>query len=205
MSSFIIVKLEIFRKMKKIYVLFMSSLLLLSCAKDDVSKPSEWPEWPTPSKPKIENAVLRGVNGETVVAAGDKVKFTAQISDEYNDLVSFQLLVTMDGAEILNLSKGLSGRSAVIEEEATLPFVAGFQNGRPVVTIKAVNDLGGNESTLTLDEAASVALAIALVGQTAMNGLMGMISQYANGIGLYPYLMIASLAVMLLLYKRSLK
>ena len=58
--------------MKKIYVLFMSSLLLLSCAKDDVSKPSEWPEWPTPSKPKIENAVLRGVNGETVVAAGDK-------------------------------------------------------------------------------------------------------------------------------------
>jgi hypothetical protein len=87
MSSFIIVKLEILRKMKKIYVLFMSSLLLLSCAKDDVSKPSEWPEWPTPSKPKIENAVLRGVNGETVVAAGDKVKFTAQISDEYNDLV----------------------------------------------------------------------------------------------------------------------
>ena len=40
----------------------------------------------------------------------------------------------------------------------TLPFVAGFQNGRPVVTIKAVNDLGGNESTLTLDEAASVAV-----------------------------------------------
>lgn len=51
----------------------------------------------------------------------------------------------------------------------------------------------------------SVALAIALVGQTAMNGLMGMVSQYTNGIGLYPYLMIASLAVMLLLYKRSLK
>ena len=51
----------------------------------------------------------------------------------------------------------------------------------------------------------SVALAIALIGQTAMNGLMGMVSQYTNGIGLYPYLMIASLAVMLLLYKRSLK
>ena len=60
MSSFMIVKLEILRKMKKIYVLFISSLLLFSCAKDDISKPSEWPEWPTPSKPKIENAVLRG-------------------------------------------------------------------------------------------------------------------------------------------------
>ncbi len=137
-------------------MIFVLSLLLFSCANDDVSKPSEWPEWPTPSKPKIENAVLRGVNGEKVVAAGNKVKFTAQISDEYNDLVSFQLLVTMDGSEILNLSKKLSGRSAVIEEEVTLPFVAGFQNGRPMVTIKAVNNLGGNESELTLNEDASV-------------------------------------------------
>ena len=67
MSSIIIDKLDILRKMKKIYVLFMSSLLLLSCAKDDVSKPSEWPEWPTPSKPKIENAVLRGVNGLSLI------------------------------------------------------------------------------------------------------------------------------------------
>ena len=100
MSSFIIVKLEIFRKMKKIYVLFMSSLLLLSCAKDDVSKPSEWPEWPTPSNLN-RKCRIAGVNGETVVAAGDKVKFTAQISDEYNDLVSFQLLVTMDGGRNL--------------------------------------------------------------------------------------------------------
>lgn len=102
-----IVKLEILRKMKKIYVLFISSLLLFSCAKDDISKPSEWPEWPTPSKPKIENAVLRGVNGETVVAAGDKVKFTAQISDEYNDLVSFQLLVTMGWSRNFELVQGI--------------------------------------------------------------------------------------------------
>ena len=57
------------------------------------------------------------MNGETVVAAGDKVKFTAQVSDEYNDLVSFQLLVTMDGAEILNLSKGLSGRLRLLKRK----------------------------------------------------------------------------------------
>ena len=71
--------------MKKIYVLFMSSLLLLSCAKDDVSKPSEWPEWPTPSKPKIENAVLRGVNGETVVsheAGTAELTLNAEITDD---------------------------------------------------------------------------------------------------------------------------
>ena len=136
--------------------MFMSSFLLFSCAEDDINKPKEWPEWPTPSKPKIENATLRGLNGETEVAAGGVVKFTAQISDEYNDLVSFQLLVTMDGAEILNLSKELSGRSVTIEEEATLPFVAGFQNGHPQVTIKATNSLAGNAAELTLGESAGV-------------------------------------------------
>lgn len=64
--------------------------------------------------------------------------------------------------------------------------------------------LGSRYPTLS-GTAFSVALAIALVGQTAMNGLMGMASQYAGGIGLYPYLMIGSLVVMLLLYRRSVK
>ena len=59
--------------MKKIYVLFMSSLLLLSCAKDDVSKPSEWPEWPTPSKPKINT--WREDKFERSVANGTETVF----------------------------------------------------------------------------------------------------------------------------------
>lgn len=46
----------------------------------------------------------------------------------------------------------------------------------------------------------SIALAIALVGQTCMNGLMGMISVYDNGIALYPYMMIGSLVVMLIIF-----
>ena len=50
-----------------------------------------------------------------------------------------------------------------------------------------------------------IALAIALIGQTAMNGLMGMVFTYDNGIMLYPYIMIGSLAIMLVLFKRSLK
>lgn len=48
-----------------------------------------------------------------------------------------------------------------------------------------------------------IALAIALIGQTAMNGFMGMISVYDNGIALYPYMMIGSLIIMLILFKRS--
>ena len=51
----------------------------------------------------------------------------------------------------------------------------------------------------------SIALAIALVGQAAMNGLMGMVSVYAGGIVFYPYMMIGSLIIMLILFKRSLK
>lgn len=51
----------------------------------------------------------------------------------------------------------------------------------------------------------SIALAIALVGQAAMNGLMGTISVYAGGIALYPYMMIGSLIIMLILFKHSLK
>lgn len=48
----------------------------------------------------------------------------------------------------------------------------------------------------------SIALAIALVGQTCMNGLMGMISVYDNGMALYPYMMIGSLVVMLIIFLR---
>lgn len=49
-----------------------------------------------------------------------------------------------------------------------------------------------------------VALVIALVGQTLLNSFMGIASQ-SIGIGLYPYLMIGSLLIMLLMFKRSLK
>ena len=50
----------------------------------------------------------------------------------------------------------------------------------------------------------SVALVIALIGQTLLNSLTGIISQ-GYSIVVYPYMMIVSLLVMLLLFKRSLK
>ena len=142
--------------MNRIIIFFMS-LVLASCAKEDIPRP-EWPEWPTLSAPKIENAVLRGTAGEEVVPAGGTIKFSADISDEGNDLVSYQLLITMDEAEILNISHPLSGRSAKIEEEAVLPFVAGFQTGHLTVTIRVSNALASSTTELTLDDAASVSV-----------------------------------------------
>ena len=50
----------------------------------------------------------------------------------------------------------------------------------------------------------SVALVIALIGQTLLNSLTGIISQ-GYSIVVYPYMMIVSLLIMLLLFKRSLK
>ena len=50
----------------------------------------------------------------------------------------------------------------------------------------------------------SVALVIALIGQTLLNSLMGIASQEL-GIVVYPYVMLASIAIMLLLFIRSLK
>ncbi len=140
--------------MNRILFLFLS-LLVVSCGNKDILRP-EWPEWPMSSAPKIENAILRGIEGEEIMPAGGTVRFSADVSDENNDLVSYQLLITMDDAEILNIAKPLSGRSAKIEQEAVLPFVAGFQTGRLTVTIKVSNALANTTTELKLDESASI-------------------------------------------------
>lgn len=76
---------------------------------------------------------------------------------------------------------------------------AGLSSTYPVI----LSVLGNRYPSLS-GTAFSVALAIALVGQATMNGLMGVVSQYESGLNLYPYLMIGSLIIMLLLFKRSL-
>ena len=49
-----------------------------------------------------------------------------------------------------------------------------------------------------------VALVMALIGQTVMNAVLGVVSK-AVGIEFYPYVMIVSLGIMFILFKRSLK
>ena len=45
---------------------------------------------------------------------------------------------------------------------------------------------------------------MALIGQTVMNAVLGVVSK-AVGIEFYPYVMIVSLGIMFILFKRSLK
>jgi hypothetical protein len=146
--------------MKKIFIsMFLFSVLLFMACSEDIVKPDAWPEWPTPSKPKIENVLLRGINGETTVAAGQEVKFTAQISDEYNDLISWQLLAAMGDYVVKDTAETLSGRSASIDIAFTIPFEAGFLNAPFVVTVKAVNNLASSTTELLLDQTASITVA----------------------------------------------
>ena len=76
---------------------------------------------------------------------------------------------------------------------------AGLASTFPVI----LSIIGSRYASLS-GTAFSVALVIALIGQTLLNSLTGIISQ-GYSIVVYPYMMIVSLLIMLLLFKRSLK
>lgn len=110
-------------------------------------------------------------------------------------VLPYSLILTAIGFGMLTASPGF------IRAATGMVLVGmGLSSTYPVI----LSILGTRYSALS-GTAFSIALAIALVGQTAMNGLIGMVSAYANGIVLYPYIMIGSLIIMLILFKRSLK
>lgn len=110
-------------------------------------------------------------------------------------VLPYSLILTAVGFTLLTFSPGF------IRAAMGMTIIGiGLSPTYPVI----LSVLGNRYPSLS-GTAFSVALAIALVGQTAMNGLMGIISQYTNGISLYPYLMIVSLFIMFLLFRRSLK
>ncbi|WP_297328979.1 MFS transporter [uncultured Bacteroides sp.] len=110
-------------------------------------------------------------------------------------VLPYSLILTAVGFALLTFSPGF------IRAAMGMTIIGiGLSPTYPVI----LSVLGNRYPSLS-GTAFSVALAIALVGQTAMNGLMGIISQYTNGINLYPYLMIVSLFIMFLLFRRSLK
>lgn len=109
-------------------------------------------------------------------------------------VLPYSLVLTAAGFALLTFSPGF------IRAAIGMAIVgAGLSATYPVI----LSVLGNRYPALT-GTAFSVALAIALVGQATMNGLMGIISQYESGINLYPYLMLGSLSIMLLLFRRSL-
>lgn len=110
-------------------------------------------------------------------------------------VLPYSLILTAIGFGLLTASPGF------IRAATGMVLVGiGLSSTYPVI----LSILGTRYPALS-GTAFSIALAIALVGQATMNGLMGMVSVYADGIALYPYMMIGSLIIMLILFKRSLK
>ena len=108
-------------------------------------------------------------------------------------VLPYSLILTAIGFGLLTFSPDF------IRAAAGMTIVgAGLSATYPVIL-----SVIGNRYPSLSGTAFSIALAIALVGQTTMNGLMGMISLEVDGILLYPYLMIASLGIMLILFKCS--
>ncbi|WP_288669565.1 MFS transporter [uncultured Bacteroides sp.] len=110
-------------------------------------------------------------------------------------VLPYSLILTAIGFGLLTTSPGF------IRAATGMVLVGmGLSSTYPVI----LSILGTRYPALS-GTAFSIALAIALVGQAAMNGLMGMVSVYAGGIVFYPYMMIGSIIIMLILFKRSLK
>ncbi|MCQ1545430.1 MFS transporter [Bacteroides clarus] len=110
-------------------------------------------------------------------------------------VLPYSLILTAIGFGLLTASPGF------IRAATGMVLVGmGLSSTYPVI----LSILGTRYPALS-GTAFSIALAIALVGQAAMNGLMGMVSVYAGGIVFYPYMMIGSLIIMLILFKRSFK
>lgn len=104
------------------------------------------------------------------------------------------LILTAIGFSLLTFSPGFT--------RATIGMVvigAGLASTFPVI----LSIIGSRYASLS-GTAFGVALVVALTGQTLLNSLMGIASQKIS-IGVYPYLMITSLIIMLFLFKRSLK
>ena len=86
---------------------------------------------------------------------------------------------------------------------ALLTFSPDFARAAIGMVLVILSIVGSRYASLS-GTAFSVALVIALIGQTLLNSLTGIISQ-GYSIVVYPYMMIVSLLIMLLLFKRSLK
>ncbi|WP_300698874.1 sugar MFS transporter [Bacteroides sp.] len=104
------------------------------------------------------------------------------------------LILTAIGFGLLTFSPGF-----IRAASGMVLIGAGLASTFPVI----LSILGSRYASLS-GTAFGVALVIALIGQTLLNSLMGIASQNI-GIEIYPYMMIASLIIMLFLFKRSLK
>ena len=126
-------------------IMILVALTAVSCA-EKIDKTVTWPEWA--SRPILTELKVVGEDGAKAIIAGEKVKFTATIADEYNELKSYTVDVKYAGNEVVSITKDLNGNQANVEIEFDMPFAAYLASGEfyPEVTLTAINVANGTSS-----------------------------------------------------------
>lgn len=123
------------RYFKSLLILASGLALALSCRKEEPVKVVK------PEAPVIENASLKGLNGESVVIVGNNVKFSADVKVKGSKLGKFSLEIRK-GAEIIGAAEfELEGTEAHVEREFDFPLSPVTLDAPfwPEVTMKATN------------------------------------------------------------------
>ncbi len=126
-------------------ILAAAAVMMCGCA-EKIDRNVTWPEWA--SRPVIEDAAV-SAGGKTEITAGETVKFTVRIHDDYNELKSWGITVKYGDNVVFSEEKAVTGHEAEIEYEFVMPFAANLAEGGfyPEVTVSSKNVAGGEYST----------------------------------------------------------
>ena len=123
------------RYLKSFLILAAASVLAFSCKKDEPTVVTK------PEAPVIENASLKGLNGESVVIAGNNVKFSATLKVKGSKLGKFSLEIRKEAEVLASAEFELEGTEALVEKEFDLPLSPVTLDAPfwPDVTMKVTN------------------------------------------------------------------
>ena len=123
------------RYLKSFLILAAASVLAFSCKKDEPAVVTK------PEAPVIENASLKGLNGESVVIAGNNVKFSATLKVKGSKLGKFSLEIKKEAEDLASAEFELEGTEALVEKEFALPLSPATLDAPfwPDVTMKVTN------------------------------------------------------------------
>lgn len=123
------------RYLKSFLILAAASVLAFSCKKDEPAVVTK------PEAPVIENASLKGLNGESVVIAGNNVKFSATLKIKGSKLGKFSLEIKKEAEVLASAEFELEGTETLVEKEFDLPLSPVTLDAPfwPDVTMKVTN------------------------------------------------------------------
>lgn len=123
------------RYLKSFLILTAASVLAFSCKKDEPAVVTK------PEAPVIENASLKGLNGESVVIAGNNVKFSATLKVKGSKLGKFSLEIKKEAEVLASAEFELEGTETLVEKEFDLPLSPVTLDAPfwPDVTMKVTN------------------------------------------------------------------